>query len=92
MPEGFFKTFLISLADDINNKFKEGDLICVRKVRRVLDIPSTDRSKIIFIARALQKLKKFGYLVYVGRHSPKKYKKAGTIPINKLKEMILNEK
>ena len=48
--------------------------INVRRVRTCNAIPSNARSKINFISRALGDLKKLGYLEYMGRNSPKKYR------------------
>ena len=48
--------------------------INVRRVRTCNAIPSNAKSKINFISRALVDLKKLGYLEYMGRNSPKKYR------------------
>jgi hypothetical protein len=45
----------------------------VRRVRKCNAIPSSERSKINFISRALDDLTNLGYLKYIGKNSPKKY-------------------
>lgn len=46
----------------------------VKRIRLCNEIPSNAKSKINFISRALGDLKELGYLEYIGRNSPKKYK------------------
>jgi len=48
--------------------------INVKRVRTCNAIPSNAKSKINFISRALGDLRKLGYLEYMGRNSPKKYR------------------
>ncbi|MCP4763964.1 MAG: hypothetical protein GY870_19485 [archaeon] len=69
------------------NKCYEKDIkdVNVRRIRRCNAIPSTERSKINFISRALDDLNKIGYLEFIGRNSPKKYKIIK--PIKDLKEI-----
>ncbi|MHA1683066.1 MAG: hypothetical protein ACTSUE_19160 [Promethearchaeota archaeon] len=89
MVEGYFQKFLIETSEIINKHFKDASILEVKHIRKAMDISSKNRSKIIFISRALQKLSNLGYLEYVGRNSPKKFKKNENIPIDALKNMEL---
>lgn len=88
MVQGFFETFLLQIAQSINEKFNLGAILEVKHLRKVMEIKSSDRSKIIFLARALQKLNDFGFLEYMGRNSPKKFKVTSKIPIDELQKKI----
>ncbi|MHA1700621.1 MAG: hypothetical protein ACTSWN_17420 [Promethearchaeota archaeon] len=88
MITSFFKSFLIETAKTINNNFNLGFIIEVKHIRRVMNISSTNKSKIIFISRALQKLSDLGYLKYIGKNSPKRFKITCKIPIEKLETEI----
>ena len=48
--------------------------INVKRIRTCNSIPSSNRSKINFISRALEDLTNEGTLTFIGRNSPKKYK------------------
>jgi len=89
MVQGFFETFLLQIAQSINDKFNLGAVLEVKSLRRVLEIKSSDRSKIIFLARALQKLNDLGFLEYIGHNSPKKFKVTVKIPIDELQKKII---
>lgn len=80
MPAGFFSGFLVEVSRCINEKFTTDALIDVKVLRKAMDIPSSDRSKVIFLAKALQRLADAGYLEFVGRNSPKRYRKRASIP------------
>jgi len=88
MVQGFFETFLVQIARSINEKFNLGAVLEVKNLRRVLEIKSSDRSKIIFLARALQKLNDLGFLEYIGHNSPKKFKVLSKISIDDLQKKI----
>jgi hypothetical protein len=88
MVQGFFETFLLQIAQSINEKFSMGAILEVKHLRKAMEIKSSDRSKIIFLARALQKLNDLGFLEFVGRNSPKKFKVTGKIPIDDLQKKI----
>ncbi|MBN2154117.1 MAG: hypothetical protein JW839_21860 [Candidatus Lokiarchaeota archaeon] len=73
----------------INEKFNAGAVLEVKHLRKVMDIPSSERSKVIFLSRGLQKLHELGFLGYIGRNSPKKYKVVCKIPLDELQRKIL---
>ncbi len=75
----------------INEKFNAGAVLEVKHLRRAMDVPSSDRSKTIFISRGLQKLHELGFLEYIGRNSPKKYKIVEKIPLDELQRNILGK-
>jgi hypothetical protein len=89
MVEGFFETFLVDTARCINENVNAGTIIEVKHLRRFMDVGSKNRSKIIFLARALQKLSDLGYLEFVGKNSPKKFRKNADIPIEELQRRVL---
>lgn len=72
------------MARAINEKFNAGAILETKHVRKALEIPSSDRSKTIFISRGLQKLNDLGFLEFIGRNSPKRYKISGKIPVDQL--------
>ena len=65
--------------------------ITVKRVRKCNNIPSTDRSRIHFISRALEDLKTKGFLQLLGRNSPKVYKILTKIEENDLKKIDLSK-
>jgi hypothetical protein len=62
MVGGFFNTFMVQMTRAINEKFNAGAVLEVKHLRRAMDIPSSERSKVIFISRGLQKLHELGFL------------------------------
>ncbi|MEX2681853.1 MAG: hypothetical protein Q6373_009640 [Candidatus Sigynarchaeota archaeon] len=91
MVGGFFETFLVQITRAINEKFNAGAVVEAKHVRKALDIPSSDRSKTIFISRGLQKLHELGYLEYIGKNSPKRYKVIDKISIDDLQRKIMGK-
>jgi hypothetical protein len=89
MVEGFFETFLLRMTRTINEKFTTGAVLEVKHLRKAMDVQSSDRSKVIFLSRGLQKLNDLGFLEYIGRNSPKKYKVVDKIPLDQLQKKIL---
>ncbi len=75
----------------INEKFNAGAIVEAKHVRKALEVPSSDRSKTIFISRGLQRLHELGFLEYIGHNSPKKYKVVGKIPLDELQRKILGK-
>nr|MDO8086926.1 hypothetical protein [Candidatus Sigynarchaeum springense] len=73
----------------INEKFNAGAVVEAKHVRKALEVPSSDRSKTIFISRGLQRLHELGFLEYIGQNSPKKYKVIGKIPLDELQRKIM---
>ncbi len=92
MVGGFFETFLVQMTRAINEKFNAGAVLETKHIRKALEIPSSDRSKTIFISRGLQKLHELGLLEYIGRNSPKKYKVIGKIPLDELQRKVLGNR
>lgn len=71
----YYKKILKDTIDAINKCYEKSHLdVNVKRVRKCNAIPSSDRSKIIFISKALEDLKQLGYLEFVGNNSPKTYK------------------
>ncbi len=71
---GYFSTILTETVDAINRCYeKKVTHINVGRIRKCTNIKSTDRSKIVFISRALDELSRAGFLEYLGRNSPKTY-------------------
>ncbi|MHA1728985.1 MAG: hypothetical protein ACTSWY_09660 [Promethearchaeota archaeon] len=71
----YYKKVLKETVFAINMCYDKNFLeVNVRRVRKCNNIPGNSRSKINFISRALQDLDKLGYLEFVGRNSPKRYK------------------
>jgi len=56
--EGFVKT----VNDMIGVHFRPGDLVSVKRIRKILGIPASDHSKTQFLRRALSMLEKRGIL------------------------------
>ena len=75
----------------INEKFNAGAVLEVKHLRKAMDISSSERSKVIFLSRGLQKLHEVGFLEYIGRNSPKKYKVVGKISLDELQRKILGK-
>ncbi|NMC07702.1 MAG: hypothetical protein GYA24_20985 [Candidatus Lokiarchaeota archaeon] len=73
--DGFFSIFVKDVEKVINDHFSEGAIIDVRYVRRLMGIPSKNRSKTAFVARALKKLSNDGLLSYFDQKTAKRYKK-----------------
>jgi hypothetical protein len=90
MPGGFFDTFLVQMTRTINEKFNAGAVLEVKHLRKAMD-SSSERSKVIFLSRGLQKLYEVGFLEYIGRNSPKKYKVVGKISLDELQRKILGK-
>ena len=65
------KETILAINKCIERKYMD---ITVKRVRKCNSIPSSDRSRIHFISRALEDLKTQGYLELLGRNSPKVYK------------------
>jgi hypothetical protein len=89
MVEGFFETFLVDTARCINENFNAGAILEVKHIRRFMDVGPKNRSKIIFLARALQKLADLGYIEFMGKGSPKRFRKNSSIPIEELQRRVL---
>jgi hypothetical protein len=71
----FYKKVLEDTVNSINKCYNQNFFdVNVRRVRKCSHIPSSERSKINFISRALEDLKNLGYLEFVGKNSPKVYK------------------
>ncbi len=60
--------------------------ITVKRVRKCNNVPSSDRSRIHFISRALEDLKTKGFLELLGRNSPKVYKILSKIDLKSVKD------
>jgi len=88
MIGGFFESFLLDVVNAINANFTASSFLEVKHLRKVMNIPSSNRSKVIFLSRALQMLNDLGYIEYVGRNSPKKYRKIKDIPVDEIKRML----
>jgi hypothetical protein len=72
---GFFSTFVKDVEKVINNHFTEGAIIDVKYIRRLMGIPSKNRSKTAFVARALDKLSTEGVIEHFDQKTTKRYKK-----------------
>lgn len=89
---GYYLKILEDTADAVNRcKERNIQLVDVRRVRKCNAVSSRDRSQIVFISRALEELSKEGFLKYVGRASPKKYKILKEVPIDALMENKLDD-
>ncbi len=73
--DGFFTIFVKDVEKVINEHFNDSTIIEVKHVRRVMGIPSKNRSKTAFVARALNKLSEDGVLEYIDQKTTKRYKK-----------------
>lgn len=74
MADNFFQGWIERVKGALDTNRVRG-VFEVKHLRRVLDIDSFDRSKTIFLARALNYLVQTGYLKEIGSHSPKKYER-----------------
>nr|MDO8084206.1 hypothetical protein [Candidatus Sigynarchaeum springense] len=72
---GFFSAFVRDVEKVIKDHFPDGAIIDVKYVRRLMGIPSKNRSKTAFVARALDKLSNNGLLEYFDQKTTKRYKK-----------------
>lgn len=71
----YYKKILKDTIEAINKCYEKSHFdVNVKRVRKCNAIPSSDRSKIIFISKALEDLKELGYLEFIGNNSPKTYK------------------
>ncbi|MHA1338392.1 MAG: hypothetical protein ACTSRZ_00640 [Promethearchaeota archaeon] len=71
----YFKKILTDTIDSINKLYENNVTeVTVRKIRACKNISSTEKSKIVFISKILTELSKKGFLKYIGKNSPKKYK------------------
>nr|MDO8112501.1 hypothetical protein [Candidatus Sigynarchaeota archaeon] len=75
VDDGFFTIFVKDVEKVINEHFNDGSIIEVKHVRRVMGIPSKNRSKTAFVARALDTLSENGFLEYLDQKTTKRYKK-----------------
>jgi hypothetical protein len=75
--EGFFTGLVNDVERLIKEHFSESSIIDVRNVRHLMEIPSRNRSKTAFLAKALDNLSKRGILTkeLVGSSKIKRYKK-----------------
>ncbi|MHA1733369.1 MAG: hypothetical protein ACTSU5_15590 [Promethearchaeota archaeon] len=71
---GYYLKILEDTASAVNKALDRNiKSITVRKVRVCNSVPSSDRSQIVFISKALDELRRDGYLQFAGRASPKNY-------------------
>jgi hypothetical protein len=77
IDDGFFTTLVKDVEKVINDHFSDGAIIDVKYVRRLMGIPSKNRSKTAFVARALDKLSIDGTIEYFDQKTTKRYKKRG---------------
>lgn len=85
----YYKKVLRNTVSAINKCYEKNyNEVDVRRIRSCNSIPASDRSKIVFISRALEDLKECGYLKYLGRNSPKKYEILSEIDLKKVLEEI----
>ena len=75
MYQSTYSKILKSTAEAVNKVYEKNYTdITVKRVRKCNKVPSSDKSQIHFISRALEDLKSQGYLELLGRNSPKIYK------------------
>ncbi len=85
---GYFSKILSETVDAINRCYEKNVThINVSRIRKCTHIKSTDRSKIVFISRALDELSRAGFIEYLGKNSPKTYQVKEKITL----ENVLNE-
>lgn len=85
----YYKKVLKDTVSAINKCYERNfNEIDVRRIRSCNRIPSSDRSKIVFISRALEDLKQIGYLKYLGRNSPKRYEILSEVDLKKVLKEI----
>jgi hypothetical protein len=71
---GYFSKILAETVDALNRCYEKNVTnVNVGRIRKCNKVKSTDRSKIVFISRALDELSNAGFLTYIGRNSPKTY-------------------
>ncbi|OLS15951.1 MAG: hypothetical protein RBG13Loki_0402 [Promethearchaeota archaeon CR_4] len=71
---GYFSKILSETVDAINRCYEKNVThVNVGRIRKCTNVKSTDRSKIVFISRALDELSQAGFLEYLGKNSPKTY-------------------
>jgi len=86
----YYKKVLEETVSAINKCYEKNVTdINVKRVRKCNAIPSSERSKINFISRALDELTSLGYLRFVGRNSPKKYKILHKVNLDIVKKDLL---
>ena len=73
--DGFFSAFVKDVEKVIKDHFADGAIIDVKYVRRLMGIPSKNRSKTAFVARALDKLSNNGLIEYFDQKTTKRYRK-----------------
>ncbi len=86
---GYFSKILSETVDAINRCYEKNvTYINVGRIRKCTHVKSTDRSKIVFISRALEELTRAGFLEFIGKNSPKTYQVKEKITLdNVLKEL-----
>lgn len=73
--EGVWKGIYQDVKKAINFYYDRNiHIITVKKIRRYLDIDASDRSKINFIWRILQRFESKGYLIQIKQKPTKQYK------------------
>jgi hypothetical protein len=84
VPEaGFFAAVLHKVAGVINERYKDGQMVDVKTIRKVLGIPPSDRSAIIFLSRALKALEHDGFLgIGPYRNKARRYMKLRVIVLD----------
>ncbi|MHA1849452.1 MAG: hypothetical protein ACTSYS_03890 [Promethearchaeota archaeon] len=87
MQQGYFKQLVIDVAKIINENFTLNSVIEVKHLRKAMNISSKNRSKILFLSKALQRLSDLGHLEYLGKNSPKKFRKLKKIDLDVLKDL-----
>ncbi|MEX2682522.1 MAG: hypothetical protein Q6373_013060 [Candidatus Sigynarchaeota archaeon] len=75
VDDGFFSAFVKYVEKVIKDHFPDGAIIEAKYVRRLMGIPSNNRSKTAFVARALENLSRNGLLEYFDHKTTKRYKK-----------------
>ena len=71
----YFSEILSETIDAINRCLEKNvTYINVSRIRKCTNVKSTDRSRIVFISRALEELSRAGFLEFIGKNSPKTYK------------------
>ncbi len=82
---GYFSKILSETVDAINRCYEKNvTRINVGRIRKCTNVKSKDRSKIVFISRALDELSRAGFLEYLGKNSPKTYQVKEKINLEKV--------
>ena len=76
---GFFLDLSRRIADAINAHFKDGQLLEVKNIRKIMDVKGSDRSAVIFFARVLGVFDRMGFLKNGAGRMPKRYTKVRDI-------------